>query len=71
MSPAAYIVLLIIGWLALAGTMLWAMLRISRSPRHHRHSHPETDKPVTVKPTGSEPPQHLLNLSHKARSFHA
>jgi hypothetical protein len=71
MSPAAYIVLLIIGWFALAGTMLWAMLRISRSPRHHKHLHTELDKPKTIEPTGSKPPQHLLNLSPKARSFHA
>jgi hypothetical protein len=36
------IVMLVMGWLAVAGAMLWGVLRISR--RHHVH-HPVGDLP--------------------------
>ncbi len=40
MSPEAFIVLLILGWLLVAVAMLWAMLRIT-----HHHHHPTTRAP--------------------------
>ncbi|CAN7646894.1 hypothetical protein LJR232_004821 [Aquipseudomonas alcaligenes] len=40
MSPEAFIVLLILGWLLVAVAMLWAMLRIA-----HHHHHPTTRAP--------------------------
>jgi hypothetical protein len=45
MSLAMTIVMLIIGWLAVAGAMLWGVLRISR--RHHPH-HPSKAVPPTL-----------------------
>lgn len=33
MTPATYILLLILGWLALALAILWAMLRLARRAR--------------------------------------
>lgn len=50
MSPTLTIFLLLTGWLAVAATMLWGVMRVSR-----RHHHPQTqlkqqtppDKPVT------------------------
>jgi len=33
MSPATYILLLILGWLALSLAILWAMLRLARRAR--------------------------------------
>ena len=41
MSLAATIMLLIFGWLAVAGAMLWGVLRITR-----RHHHPHVVKPA-------------------------
>jgi len=38
MSLATTIVMLILGWLAVAGAMLWGVLRIAR--RHHPHVAP-------------------------------
>lgn len=35
MSLGMIIVMLVLGWLAVAGAMLWGVLRISR--RHHPH----------------------------------
>ncbi|MGV8920659.1 MAG: hypothetical protein ACOH2R_23200 [Pseudomonas sp.] len=44
MSPGMTIAMLIAGWLAVAGAMLWGVLRISR-----RHHHSEiVEKPLTV-----------------------
>ncbi|MEQ7921989.1 hypothetical protein ABQX22_22535 [Xanthomonas sp. WHRI 1810A] len=43
MSLGMTIVMLIIGWLAVAGAMLWGVLRISR--RHHPH-HPSKAVPL-------------------------
>ncbi len=43
MSLATTIVMLICGWLAVAGAMLWGVLRITR--RHH-HPHVKTAKPL-------------------------
>ena len=36
MSLATTIMMLILGWLAVAGAMLWGVLRIAR--RHHPHA---------------------------------
>ena len=41
MSLATTIFLLICGWLAVAGAMLWGVLRITR-----RHHHPHVVKPA-------------------------
>lgn len=49
MSPILTIFLLITGWLAVAGAMLWGLMRISR--HHHPHVQPKPqdipEKPVT------------------------
>ncbi|WP_174244825.1 hypothetical protein [Pseudomonas sp. S35] len=45
MSLATTIAMLICGWLAVAGAMLWGVLRITR--RHH-HPHVKTTKPHKV-----------------------
>ncbi|WP_244862930.1 hypothetical protein [Pseudomonas sp. Pc102] len=54
MSPEAFIVLLILGWLLVAVAMLWAMLRITQ---HHHH-------PTTRAPR--QPVERPVN-EHKAR----
>ena len=41
MSLTMTIVMLIAGWLAVAGAMLWGVLRVSR-----RHHHPVQDAPI-------------------------
>lgn len=46
MSLTTTILLLIGGWLAVAGTMLWGLLRITR--RHH-HSQPKNTPEKTQK----------------------
>jgi len=41
MSPATYILLLVLGWLALALALLWAMLRLARRARPNLAAPPE------------------------------
>ena len=45
MSLVTTIMMLILGWLAVAGAMLWGVLRITR--RHH-HPHVKSAKPHKV-----------------------
>ena len=47
MSLTTTIFLLICGWLAVAGAMLWGVLRIAR--RHH-HPAPQPTKTVKARP---------------------
>ena len=49
MSPTVTIFMLIGAWLAVAGAMLWGVLRISR--RHHPIARPQ--KPQQPKPAAS------------------
>ncbi|KAF1031500.1 MAG: hypothetical protein GAK37_00810 [Pseudomonas sp.] len=48
MSLTATILLLIFSWLAVAGAMLWGVMRVTR-----RHHHPVTP----AKPAAPEPPR--------------
>ncbi|MFL1415544.1 hypothetical protein ACI77M_04795 [Pseudomonas fildesensis] len=45
MSLATTIFMLVCGWLAVAGAMLWGVLRITR-----RHHHPHVISAVSAKP---------------------
>ena len=51
MTPATYILLLILGWLALALAILWAMLRLARRARPVAASSPS----VLPKATPTDP----------------
>jgi len=45
MSLVTTIMMLILGWLAVAGAMLWGVLRITR-----RHHHPHVKPAASAKP---------------------
>lgn len=53
MSLGMIIVLLVVGWLAVAGAMLWGVLRISR--RHHPHHQSRSKPPASVKISKNKP----------------
>lgn len=46
MSLGMIIVMLVLGWLAVAGAMLWGVLRISR--RHHPHHQSSAVPPASL-----------------------
>jgi len=46
MSLGMIIVMLVMGWLAVAGAMLWGVLRISR--RHHPHHSSSAEPPARL-----------------------
>ncbi|KUM43567.1 hypothetical protein [Pseudomonas sp. EpS/L25] len=54
MSPATYILLLVLGWLALSLAVLWAMLRLARRARPYPTSLPRlTRKMGTSSPVAT------------------
>lgn len=59
MTPATYILLLILGWLALALAILWAMLRLARRARPVAMSSPSVSPKATATAPMS-PGKHLV-----------
>jgi flagellar basal body-associated protein FliL len=53
MSLGMIIVMLVVGWLAVAGAMLWGVLRISR--RHHPHYQNKTAPQAPMNAPKSRP----------------
>ncbi|AXA67527.1 MULTISPECIES: hypothetical protein [Pseudomonas] len=58
MTPATYILLLVLGWLALALAILWAMLRLARRARPVATSAPEP-LPTAMPTSPVSPGKHL------------
>jgi len=55
MSLTTTIIMLILGWLAVAAAMLWGVLRITR---RHYHPQPSTNTEKTEKPARSTATAH-------------
>ncbi len=59
MTPATYILLLILGWLALSLAILWAMLRLARRARPVAMSSPRVP-PKATSAAPVSPGEHLV-----------
>ncbi|MBB2895465.1 hypothetical protein [Pseudomonas sp. AS2.8] len=59
MTPATYILLLVLGWLALALAILWAMLRLARRARPATTSAPR-ELPTATPTAPVSPGKHMV-----------
>ncbi len=59
MSLAMTIMMLVAGWLVVAGAMLWGVMRIAR-----RHHHPQQRSPEVIHTAAAEGREHQHATAH-------